>query len=114
MSQAETAMAETEEADPPTIRQHTYHRCPGGDGCPNNDGRSCVYCDGGLASCTVCGGAEGTLPSECPGKLLDEKQEKLIYAGKLDFRDGRWREEPSMGVSSHYNLPPGEAQANSQ
>jgi hypothetical protein len=30
----------------------------------------CKICIGGLASCDVCGGAEGSLLPECPGRHL--------------------------------------------
>ncbi len=26
----------------------------------------CMYCDGGLAHCEICGGAEASLPIHCP------------------------------------------------
>ena len=50
----------------------------------------CHYCDGGLAFCTVCKGAEASLTSTCPGAPLSEDQGRLVQAGKLDFRGGKW------------------------
>lgn len=38
-----------------------------------------------LALCRVCGGAEGTLPTCCPGRRLTPKEEEEIYRGELDF-----------------------------
>lgn len=32
-----------------------------------------------------CGGAEGTLPSECPGREMTMEEEKGVYLGELDF-----------------------------
>ena len=49
----------------------------------------CQFCDGGLFSCTVCGGFEGSLPTDCPGVRMTEQQEQNIYAGQLDYREGR-------------------------
>lgn len=42
--------------------------------------------DTGLCSCSRCGGAEGSLPEDCPGVLMTEKQQELVLAGKVDFR----------------------------
>jgi hypothetical protein len=50
----------------------------------------CQFCDGGLALCTVCKGAEATLTSTCTGAPLSEDQGRLVQAGKLDFKDGKW------------------------
>jgi predicted metal-binding protein len=49
-----------------------------------------------LALCLVCGGAEGTLTTECFGRLLLEEKLDAIYFGGLDFIGGGW----------HYDLPP--------
>ncbi len=51
---------------------------------------SCNFCDGGLSLCTVCGGAESTLTTECCGYKFSQSQEKLILKG-VDYYDGRWR-----------------------
>lgn len=40
--------------------------------------------------CTVCNGAEGTLPTECPGRLMSSARQEHIYAGRIDFKDGEW------------------------
>lgn len=50
----------------------------------------CVYCEGGLFSCTVCKCAEGTLPTECPGVPVSSLKQDAIYAGRIDFKDGAW------------------------
>lgn len=41
-----------------------------------------------LALCRVCGGAEATLPPECPGRKLTESEELNISSGKMDFALG--------------------------
>lgn len=43
-----------------------------------------------LAHCKVCGGAEGTLPSECPGRRLTETEEASVWAGRMDYRRAKW------------------------
>ncbi len=60
---------------------HTWHKC--------NEER-CNVCEGGLGWCTVCGGAEITLTTDCPGVKLTEEQEIAITNGELDFRVGKW------------------------
>jgi hypothetical protein len=57
--------------------------------CNCNEGH-CPVCAGGLGICTVCGGAEGTLASECPGFELDEYVLDAIYKGGLDYIFGTW------------------------
>ncbi len=74
--------------------KHTWYRCP-----PQADGKPphyddemsyCAFCDGGLGSCTMCKGAEGSLPRECPRQEISTADQDLIYKGTLDFRDGQW------------------------
>lgn len=50
----------------------------------------CMFCDGGLGSCTVCGGFEGTLTHECCGYALDEHTLNAVYKGGLDYVHGKW------------------------
>lgn len=50
----------------------------------------CPICDGGLASCVVCRGAERSLPTECPGVEIGSYEQEGVMAGKLDFRGGEW------------------------
>ena len=59
----------------------------------------------GVYACKVCGGFEGTLTTCCPRTRINSEQSAAIYAGTLNFRDGEWRKEPSMGVASHWDLP---------
>lgn len=52
----------TSEAARKQLKEHVYYKCPG-----TCMGTHCMYCDGGLVSCTVCGQAEGDLTKTCPG-----------------------------------------------
>ena len=54
---------------------------------------NCPICDGGLALCVICGGAEGSLTTECCGRKLTKDEQKLIMNGALDFQDNRWIEK---------------------
>jgi hypothetical protein len=64
--------------------KHIRYECSGG-----HDYLGCQFCDGGLFACTVCGGFEGSLPTDCPGFKMTEEQEHRVYRGLLDYRDGR-------------------------
>lgn len=56
----------------------------------------CAICEGGLSCCTVCGGFEGTLTTDCCGRQITEDEERRIYDdGALDFRNGEWVNEPN-------------------
>jgi hypothetical protein len=66
--------------------------------CTNPECNGCMFCDGGLWACTVCGGLEGGMPSTCPGKAMTGEQNKAVYAGQLDYRDGQW----VKGVASRF------------
>lgn len=82
---------------------HTLYVCPGkAPECPGSEDnpRPCVYCDGGLSSCTACGGAEGAMPTECPGQRMTMDRLDEVYAGKLDFIDGQWQ-TPIAGRSDN-------------
>lgn len=50
----------------------------------------CMFCDGGLSACTVCGGLEGALTTQCPGRKLSEEEIDLVYGLRLDFLHNRW------------------------
>jgi hypothetical protein len=49
----------------------------------------CMFCDGGLFSCVVCGGTEGSLPTNCPGFEMTDEQDQQVYNGKIDWRNER-------------------------
>lgn len=65
------------------MTKHVWYRCG-----PQCDG--CMYCEGGLGFCTVCRGGEGSLPTECPGEAMPMLVADEVYAGRLDFKDGKW------------------------
>jgi hypothetical protein len=54
----------------------------------------CNICDGGLSLCMICGGAEGALPTHCPGVKMTSDQIELVYDGKLDYIEGQWVKNP--------------------
>ena len=54
------------------------------------DDHHCNVCEGGLAICKACGLGEGALTTHCPGVPADGDKVDGVYAGKLDFRYGRW------------------------
>jgi hypothetical protein len=60
---------------------HTLHQC---------DKEDCFICNGGLSSCTVCGGAEATLPTDCPGDQMTDEQMKAVQDKANDFKNGVW------------------------
>lgn len=66
------------------MTKHKFYKC-GGD-CDTH----CNFCDGGLAYCTVCCGAEGDLPTDCPGRELTTDEGVKIYNSELDYVDGQW------------------------
>ncbi|MEU4332356.1 hypothetical protein [Nonomuraea dietziae] len=66
--------------------------------CTNRECNGCMFCDGGLWGCTICGGLEGSMPSTCPGQRMTADQSDAVYGGRLDFRDGQWVE----GVASRF------------
>ena len=67
------------------MTQHVRQAHPPGDGCPSD--RGCNICN--LFLCAVCGGAEGSLASECPGFKMPADLETAICAGAIDYRNGR-------------------------
>lgn len=76
---------------------HHWHRCA-------TTCNGCMFCHGGLAACTRCGGGEGSLPTDCPGVRMSADDADLVYAGVLDHRRGRgWvRDEPSRNSPAAY------------
>lgn len=41
--------------------------------------QDCMICDGGLFLCAVCGGFEGALLPECPGRELSVEEHQENY-----------------------------------
>lgn len=64
--------------------KHEYHQC-------NCDSALCMFCRGNLKMCNVCGGFEGSLPTECPGEDMPDEYEQAVFENVLDFVDGEWR-----------------------
>jgi hypothetical protein len=73
--------------------KHKFYDCEEHGGCPKPG--FCPYCDGGLLYCEVCNGGEASLTSECPGKMMTEEEERQVFAGVLDYRDGKWVKRPN-------------------
>jgi hypothetical protein len=70
--------------------------------CTDPECNGCMFCDGGLWACTVCGGLEGAMPSTCPGAQMDADTTDAVYAGQKDFRDGAWVDECSRFSPAHF------------
>lgn len=51
-------------------------------------GGSCNACC--LAWCSVCHGAEGSLPTRCPGRFMSTLEQEGVQAGRLDYVNGGW------------------------
>lgn len=64
------------------------------EGCPEGSRedilgpRNCMVCDGGLGICVICGGAEASLTTECPGYKIGHDTLDKVMASKIDFRNG--------------------------
>lgn len=54
--------------------------------------------DDGLDLCLVCGGAEGSMPTKCPGHRLMGVTLEDIYAGRSDFDTGPMDPTPTWWV----------------
>lgn len=52
--------------------------------------------NGNLDRCPVCGSFEGATTTHCPGRQMGTDEADAVYAAKLDFEDGAWREQPSI------------------
>lgn len=71
--------------------KHTYYKCDGKHYEDDYYQTYCQFCDGGLATCTVCGGAEGTLTTDCVGTPVPEEVlVNLVWQGPWDYVDGKW------------------------
>lgn len=44
----------------------------------------------GLVYCTVCDGAEGELPTECPGVKMTREMRDAVMLKRVDYKDGKW------------------------
>jgi hypothetical protein len=43
-----------------------------------------------LGQCTICKGAEGELPQQCPGRPMTEEEKAEVLAGELNYIKGEW------------------------
>jgi hypothetical protein len=64
---------------------HVAYVCPG-----RHSHSSCMWCDGGLFYCQHCHSFEGATTTHCSGELMTADQADAVYAGRLDYQDGRW------------------------
>lgn len=44
----------------------------------------------GLSACSVCRGAEASLPTECPGEKMSAELQDEVQFHKKDFVHGKW------------------------
>jgi hypothetical protein len=58
---------------------HTLHIC---------DDDDCFVCRGGLASCNICGGAEASMPTDCPGRKMTADEQDAVQAGTMECFGG--------------------------
>lgn len=56
----------------------------------NCERQRCYICDGGLACCVTCGGAENSLPSHCPQRMMTATEIESVSDGDYDYVNGRW------------------------
>ena len=68
----------------PRHKQITTCRKSGG---PVSKHCTCEHCC--LSVCEVCGGAEGSLTTDCPGVHVDHDRQQEIYETTLDYTDER-------------------------
>ena len=61
--------------------KHVYHKCTDPD---------CSICISELDYCTVCGGSDIDLTTECYGMKLNSYILEAIHSGGLDYKNGEW------------------------
>jgi hypothetical protein len=84
----------------PNERGHIDYVCAG-----NHDHSHCMFCDGGLWACAICGSFEGMVVTHCPGYLMPYEANDPVYNGQLDFMWGRWLNVPSEMARSIGRVP---------
>lgn len=73
--------------------KHIAYRCP--PGCEKDH---CMFCSGGLFSCTTCNLAEGDLTTDCCGEPVGPYIRAEVYAGRCDYtRRGGWEFKELIG-----------------
>jgi len=60
----------------------------------NCENMSCSICN--LWVCSMCGGAEGSLTTDCPCYQVPYVMRQLVYAGAIDFVVDKWVTKDSM------------------
>lgn len=80
------------------------HKFRSFEDCPKtcNEYGTCPICNGGISHCKVCDLAEGSLTTECPGEPCSAEKGDRVYAGEIDFKDGRWINGTSFNNPKHY------------
>lgn len=68
-----------------TVLQFPGHRLHGFGDHRSDDDRYCSVCEGRLALCLVCGGAESSLPTDCPGRMMTDEEADLVADGIHDY-----------------------------
>lgn len=105
ISEARIALNPAAGQDPPPDGGHVAYVCPGGE-----DHWGCMFCDGGLFACIVCGGLDGGLTTQCPGTRMMAGYRQLVYAGELDCRldptgeRAVWVDGPSIHTPALWRL----------
>lgn len=63
----------------------------------------CMWCDGGLEACSVCGSFEGATTTDCPGAEMHHFTRDKVYTTELDFVNGNWCRNPRKdGMTAHF------------
>lgn len=82
-------------------REHDYHKCKCGR-------TGCMFCDGGLAACTTCGGFEGSLLRFCPGFKLSREALDAVYSGNVyDLETARKYKEAGFLLTTAFSTKRG-------
>lgn len=81
-------------------RMNPYYGTKVNDGhipveCTRADCTGCMFCEGGLFACEVCGSFEGATTTFCPGQPMTKAEADAVYTGDLDYRDDQWVDGPS-------------------
>jgi len=59
---------------------------------------SCNICN--LFICSICGGAEGSLTTDCPCYPVPYVMDQLVYAGAIDFVVDQWiTKDPNVEIT---------------
>jgi hypothetical protein len=77
--------------------------------CVGDDCEGCFLCEGGLLLCTVCGGAESSAPTECPGRVLTQAECEWVSDGRVDFTVKRGWHDPRVVAGTITGRTPSDA-----